>query len=517
MGGAAFEAVQYVLQAVAHRRVAPGLLDAFTALFDGHDIPAIWWARHRKPGFYKAPSMSRRLAFEAHLLGAVMAGAYPFRGASPWCKCSPRHHVCDGGGTRYLCVDLDAKRGERDTESRTRDLVAVCWRAGLVPVVFSSRSGCGAHVFIFFDKPTDTRTAHAAGRNLALAAGITERCDIIPSAEHYAGLGTLHALPLSPLAESGGGVLFDSDLRPISDLALCASTLRWADANRVSTSTITSLADGSAKVCQETTQRYVRPLVRRSAASRPKPKLTEADDKLLSGMRKSHPQFRSVLSSSASSWKGKRSSRDAYLVSYMRRQGMSGAGVVAAMLLLPGTKASARGPDFAWALVESLRANDALTGVVLAGEPLARREAKAQRTDKPWAPWDAKLAPPRDYDGRCSPWWEASVQDRIRSSRSRLDGIVLAHLIDRYFRGPDPIRRRMFFASQRGLSDRLNYPPRTINGAIARIDKRFPDVMRVVPGVSHPTLRIANGYYVPERMHYDKLNWYAERGSVRLS
>jgi hypothetical protein len=413
-------------------------------------------------------------------------------------------------------MDIDDKHGARDTEARTRDLVAVCWRSGLVPVVFSSRSGSGSHVYIFLDEPTDTRTVHAAGRNLARAAGIRERCDIIPSAEHYAGLGTLHALPLSPLAEVGGGVLFDSHLKPIVDLAQVTSALRWADENRASTSSIVSLADGTATVCQGTT-RYVPALTRQPAVERVSAVLTSNDDKLLQAMRKSHPQFRRVVASTAESWKGKRSSRDAYLVSYMRRQGMTAAGVVAAMLALPGTKASERGADFAWALVEAQAAKDELREETLAGQPLARRQAKAQRLEQPWAPWDARLAPPRDYEGLASPWWEASVQDRLRGARSRIDGILLAHLIDRYFRGPAPIRRRMFFASQRGLGARLRFPARTISNVIDRLGDRFPDVLRVVPGVPHPSLRVAHGYYVPERAHYDKLDWYATRNPVRLS
>jgi hypothetical protein len=489
----------------------------FLDLFDGHDIPAMYWAQGRRPGFYQSPGMNRALTFEAHLLGAVLAGSYPFRGVRPGCGCSARAHSCDGRGCTYLCLDLDAHKGESDVEARCRRLLVVAWRAGMLPVVFSSRSGRGAHVYVFFTAPVPTRVAHEAGVALARAASILDRCDVIPSAEHQAGLGTLHALPCSPMAEPGGGVLYDSNLSPVADEARMVSMLRWADTNRTPAHVIEDVATGARKLVQSAATAYVlnpSPAVGVVAFTARVPfdraaEPTEADEMLLRTMRALHPQFRRALATPAGAWKGRRSSRDSYLVAYMRRQGMTAAGVVAAMCALPGTKAQERGPSYAWTLVET-QVRPRAPEERLAGQKLTAPEARVMREMCPWSPWDVRVPPPQRYGESENPWWRAGVQERIHASRSTKDGIVLGHLIDRYYRGP--IKRRMFFASQRMLGKRLGFPAQTVGVAVQRLAERFPDVLRVVFGVSHPTLRVANGYYVPERGHLDAVSWYVAPG-----
>jgi len=504
VGEPAFDAVQGILQAIAHRTTEPGLLDILLSLFAGHDIPALYWARGRRPGFYKSPGMSRRLVFEAHLLGAVMVGSYPFRGVTPWCGCAEHSHSCDGVGASYLCLDLDAHGGESDTSERCRRVMSVCWRLGLLPVVFSSRSGVGAHVYLFLNEHVSTRDANAAGKAIARLAGITSRCDVIPSAEHPRGMGTLHALPLSPMSDPGGGVLFDSHLRPVVDRGVVVSLLRWANENRSPVSVVRDLAQGLVSMTPlAPAQTRLSIKVKRKLIVRGSPTL--ADEKLLKAMRLLHPQFRRALSVPPKKWRGKRSGRDAYLVGYMRRQGMTAAGVVAAMMSLPGTKAAERGEDYAWELV-STQAETDWDEFVLAGQRLKPAKAKLQRQRSPWAPWDARVAPPKSYVAGPNPWWRQDVQARLKKSRGRADAILLAYLIDRYHRGP--IERRMYYASQRGLARKLGYPATTMGTAARRLGKRFSDVLRVVPGVSHPTLRIANGYYVPENRHNDPLDWY---------
>lgn len=480
------------------------------SLFDGHDISAMWWERvNRRTGFYPAHGVTKSLAFEAHLLGAVTAGAYPFRGVTPWCRCAARAHTCDGLGTRYLLLDLDAKAGERDTEARTRNVLRVCWRIGLMPVVFSSRSGNGSHIFVFLDRSVTTRDAFDAGKTLAAMAGITSRVDVIPSAEHRTGLGTLHALPFSPLAQAGGGVLFDSHLRPVPRGQVVA-TLRWADQVRSPASVVEALAAGDIQPEQhhievEKAQAGARRRRRIVRYSRETPLLSKRDAAILQAMRAKHPQFRRALATPSERWKGKRSSRDSYLAGYMRRQGISPAGVVRALMELPDTKAAERGEDYAWALVES-RARDEVSVPTLAGQPLTPRPARQQRETQPWAPWAARLSPPLTYGETGSPWWREGVQARLKGARSRLDGIVLAYLVDRYYRGP--IRRRMFFCGRRELGRRLRLPASTTSAVVGRLAERFPDVLRVVDGVPHPRLRLARGFYVPEAAHEDRISWY---------
>ena len=220
------------------------MLDVFMRLFDGHDVPALYWAQERRPGFYQSPGMNRPLAFEAHLLGAVLAGSYPFQGVIIGCGCVSREHTCEGRGCNYLCIDLDAHKGESDIEARTRRLLVTAWREGLLPVVFSSRSGRGVHIYIFLTERVTTREAHAAGVALARASDIPDRCDVIPSAEHHAGLGTLHALPCSPMSEAGGGVLYDSNLTPIVDDRTMVGLLQWADTHRTPAYLVRALAAG---------------------------------------------------------------------------------------------------------------------------------------------------------------------------------------------------------------------------------------------------------------------------------
>lgn len=505
---AARDSAALVLQAVAGRRVDPELLDLMLDLFDGHDVPAMWWeAPRRRAGFYKSTGIGKRLAFEAHLLGAITAGAYPFRGVTPWCKCPDRRHTCDGAGCRYICLDLDAKRGENDITDRVRRVLAVCWRIGLVPVVFSSRSGKGAHVYIFLDRTVPTRSAHLAGRMIADAALVPDRCDVIPSAEHFAGFGTLHALPFGPLAKAGGGVMFDSHLRPIQR-ANVIGHLRWAHENRSPAHVVEGLACGGVELGVAESPTVVKLRRKRVRYSRGTPLLSKRDTRILRSMRARHPQFRIALSTPPNKWRGQRSSRDSYLAGYMRRQGMSPAGVVRALMELPDTKASERGEDYAWALVE-MHVEDELTAPRLAGEPLRPAAAKKQRQEQPWTPWDARVCPPRAYDKIESPWWREDVQGKLKRKRSKLDAIVLAYLVDRYFRGR--IVRRMFFCGRRELGRALRIAPSTAGRIVGRIADDFPDVVRVVDGVPHPNLRLACGFYVPERTHRDSLDWYLRR------
>lgn len=508
MGAHSFATLQHVIQAVAHREVTPGLVDVFLSLFDGHDIPALYWARDRRPGFYQSPGTNRALIWEAHLLGAVLAGSYPFRGVIAGCGCAEREHTCAGRGCFYLCIDLDAKNGEKDIRERVSRLLRVAWRLGLLPVVFSSRSGKGAHVYIFLSEVVSTRQAHAAGVALAKAAGIMDRCDVIPSAEHDAGLGTLHALPCSPMAEPGGGVLFDAMMRPVGDPRTVVSSLQWVDQHRSPAHVIRDLAKGTIELPQfDTVVRAVPHVVERTVTALDRTaEATPTDPAILRSIRRKHPQFKRALATPSESWRGKRSSRDSYLVSYMRRQGMSGAGIVDAMMILPGTKAVERGADYVWAMLESQGRERPEHVVMLAGQTVRPAEAKVISRAVPDAPWAARVPPPKHYEGQASPWWSEPVQNRLADARSKLDGLLLAYLIDRYYRGPVP--RRMFYISVRGLGRVLGFPAATVGLGLHRLSERFPDVLRIVAGVSHPVLRIANGFYVPERGHADAIDWY---------
>lgn len=478
-------------QIVDHRDVDESLLDGLLKLFDGHDVPAVFWAGGRKRGFYKAANLQRRVAFKAHLLGVILVGAYPFRGVLLRCGCPYRKHTCDGGGTHYLCLDLDAHDGETDTQQRVTAILGVCHRLRLFPLVATSRSGRGAHVFLFFNRRVTTAVANAAGRIIAEEAGIRDRCDVIPSAGHYKGFGTLHALPLTPMAEPGGGLILDSNLQPLRGHAV-AHALRWADAWRSDAGVVESLVSAPKSKPQP-----CKPTAKVLVESR----LPAASGIVLSAVLKHHPQFRRVLMMDPAEWRGKRSSRDTYLVGYLRRQGFSSDEIARILLNTPGTKTAERGAEYAIAIVEAQDALAVEVVVPLAGSPAPFLSARE--------PWSTRVAPPMAYDGVDNPWWSGSVQERLRKSMA-FDRVVLAYLVDRYFRGP--IRRRMFFASARAIGEALELSPRTVAHAVKRLADRFSDVLRVVPGVPHPHLRIATAYYVVDPTHNDRLDWRVSSG-----
>ncbi|NIP92997.1 MAG: hypothetical protein GWO24_05875, partial [Akkermansiaceae bacterium] len=168
--------------------------------------------------------MSRRVAFKGHLLGKCLAGSYPYRGPAA------------GGGCTYLCLDLDNHDGHADIDARLRAVAATCREAGLRPLYATSRSGTGVHVYLFLDAPVATEEAHNMGREILHAAGVWDRADVIPSARHPGGMGTLHALPLSPMAAPGGGILLDENFRPVLDPAAQVALLRGKATSRAQAS-----------------------------------------------------------------------------------------------------------------------------------------------------------------------------------------------------------------------------------------------------------------------------------------
>lgn len=483
-------------QLVDHRPVNEALLASLLRLFDGHDVPAVYWARGRKQGFYKQPNLRRRTAFKAHLLGVVMVGVYPFRGVFVRCGCGRDKHTCDGGGTNYICLDLDAHDGETDTFKRVASILKVCSSLRLFPLVATSRSGKGAHVFLFLNRRVTTVAANAAGKAITAEAGIRDRCDVIPSAGHYKGFGTLHALPLTPMAEPGGGLVLDADLRPLQGDAL-VNALHWANTWRSDAGVVEALAPAGLGVAASSTRAgKVVPLLSLKAEAAP--------GTVLASILKHHPQFRRVLTMDPAKWRGKRSSRDAYLAGYLRRQKLSTEEIARVLASIPDTKTAERGLDYAVALVEAQAAIKVAVTVPLAGVP-APPQSELHGNE----PWVNRVAPPRDYVGSINPWWTDGVQEKLRLARTT-DRVLLAYLIDRYYRGP--IHRRMFFASAREIGEALGFPARTVSNTINRLADRFSDVIRVVPGVPHPHLRIATAYYVVDQDHKDRLDWCIRPG-----
>jgi superfamily II DNA or RNA helicase len=124
---------------------------------------------------------------------------------------------------RFLALDFDSA-GWRDDAQALR---AVCRDAGVPVAIERSRSGNGAHVWIFFSAPVAARDARALGAHLLTATlerrpelGLQsyDRCfpsqDTLPTG----GFGNLIALPLQRQArERGHSVFLDEAFEPHAD------------------------------------------------------------------------------------------------------------------------------------------------------------------------------------------------------------------------------------------------------------------------------------------------------------
>ncbi len=140
--------------------------------------------------------------------GAYVAGVYPVR---PDDSC------------RFLAADFDEAEWRRDVKA----FAQIC-RAWDVPVAIErSRSGNGAHAWIFFAEPVSASLARRLGSAL-----ITETLDrtpdvgfasydrLFPSQDTVpsGGFGNLIALPLQGLSrQAGNSVFLDDDLEPYHD------------------------------------------------------------------------------------------------------------------------------------------------------------------------------------------------------------------------------------------------------------------------------------------------------------
>jgi len=151
--------------------------------------------------------LSDQIVFD-HLAGKQVLGVYPLL----------TNNTC-----HFLAVDFDKSNWQDDVQA----FAASC-RAFEVPVsVEISRSGDGAHAWIFFDRPVLAREARQLGtalishtcastRQLDLASydRLFPNQDTLPKG----GFGNLIALPLQKVArERGCSVFVDTQLEPIDD------------------------------------------------------------------------------------------------------------------------------------------------------------------------------------------------------------------------------------------------------------------------------------------------------------
>ena len=148
-------------------------------------------------------------------------------------------YVVDGDQCHFLVVDFDGS-GWQDAAAAYRD---ACRAHGLSPAVERSRSGNGAHVWVFFAISTSAVLARRVGEGLlseardACAAVSFRSYDrLFPLQDSVAdgSLGSLIALPLQGEAvRQGNSVFVDDAFQPLPDQCAFLSTIPKADASLI--------------------------------------------------------------------------------------------------------------------------------------------------------------------------------------------------------------------------------------------------------------------------------------------
>lgn len=148
-------------------------------------------------------------------------------------------YVVDGDVCYLLAVDFDGT-GWQEAASAYRD---ACRRHGLSPAVERSRSGNGAHVWVFFDGPVNASLARRVGEGLvseardncaAVSFRSYDRLFPLQDSVGEGDLGSLIALPLQGEAvRKGNSVFVDDRFEALPDQCAFLSTLPKVRAEHV--------------------------------------------------------------------------------------------------------------------------------------------------------------------------------------------------------------------------------------------------------------------------------------------
>lgn len=140
-------------------------------------------------------------------------------------------YVVDGDECHLLAADFDGP-GWKDAAAAYRD---ACRGHGLSPAVERSRSGNGAHVWVFFDGPVKASLARRVGEGLlceardactAVSFRSYDRLFPLQDSVEGDGLGSLIALPLQGEAvRQGNSVFVDDRFQTLPDQCAYLSTL----------------------------------------------------------------------------------------------------------------------------------------------------------------------------------------------------------------------------------------------------------------------------------------------------
>ena len=217
------------------RRLFRGRDDAYAQRWEARDgrsgySPALRSGARRERGQRPDPHLLLPLddeMLQSHLLGRRVIGIYP---------------LLDDETCWLLAIDFDKSSWQAD--------VAAVWQAcdalGVPAAVERSRSGRGAHIWIFFERPVAAATARNLGCALLTKAidhrhqiGLASYDRLFPSQDTMpkGGFGNLIALPLQRLARRDGNTVFlDRDFQPFPDqwrYLASVSRLPAADCERI--------------------------------------------------------------------------------------------------------------------------------------------------------------------------------------------------------------------------------------------------------------------------------------------
>jgi superfamily II DNA or RNA helicase len=139
----------------------------------------------------------------------------------------------------FLAADFDKDNWADDA----RTLLAACHGKGIAAALERSRSGNGAHIWIFFAEPVPARIARQLGAALITEAmenrpeiGFTSYDRFFPNQDTMplGGFGNLIALPLQRKArQNGNSVFVDENLRPYDDQWAFLSSLPRLQPDRI--------------------------------------------------------------------------------------------------------------------------------------------------------------------------------------------------------------------------------------------------------------------------------------------
>lgn len=192
------------------------------------------------------------LVVSAHLSGQITAGVYP---------------LIDGDRCCFLACDFDKGTWSLDALA----FLEVCNDMGVPAALERSRSGNGAHVWVFFDKPVESAVARRLGTGLLrqtmelrAEVDLTSYDRLFPSQDFVPqkGFGNLIALPLQGESRRQGKTVFldPTTMEPWPDQWAFLSSIRrlsGGDAKSIGESLRVSTGPGSAR--SGPTRRSTRP------------------------------------------------------------------------------------------------------------------------------------------------------------------------------------------------------------------------------------------------------------------